>query len=52
MCAALTDKNSFDLCATYRAFLTFAIVHSKIILEFAASVDPVEGGAVAADALI
>ena len=52
MCAPLANKNAFNPCAADRTFLIRTCVDPKIILELAAPVDPVEGGTVAADALI
>ena len=52
MCASLTNKNSFDPRAADWTFLSFAVIHSKIILELTATIHPVEGGTVATNPLI
>ena len=52
MCAALTDDDMLNRCSTNWAFLTGSSVDPEVILEIAATIYPVEGGAIAPDALI
>src|SRR5687767_6736112 len=49
MCAALSNGNTFDWCATHNTGFSFTIIHPKMILKFAAAIDPVEGRAIPAD---
>lgn len=50
MCAALPDENALHRCAAGITCFSGALVHLEIILETAAAIDPVNTGAVAADA--
>ena len=50
MRAALTDRDAANFRAALLAGFAFAVVHPKIILEFATAIDPVYGCAVTADA--
>ena len=50
MCAALPYNQPLDFRPAYGTGLIFPIIHPKIILEFAAAIDPINGRAVAADA--
>ena len=50
MCTALTDDDPFDLCAAVGTGFAFTIIHPKVILEFSAAIDPVNGCAVSPDA--
>jgi hypothetical protein len=52
MCAALTNDDPFDVCSTDRAGFSSPIVNSKMILIFSAAIDPIKGGAVAANAFL
>ena len=52
MCAALTDCDARNLCAAVLARFSFTVVHPKIVLEFSAAIDTVDGCAVAADAFV
>lgn len=52
MRSTLTDRDAFDRCAAVFTRFSFAVVHPKIVLEFSATVDPVDGRAVAADAFL
>ena len=51
MCSALTNCDAYDFYAAVFTGLAFAVVGSKMVLEFSAAIDPVDGRAVAADAL-
>ena len=50
MCSALTNCDAYDFYAAVFTGLAFAVVGSKMVLEFSAAIDPVDGRAVAADA--
>ena len=50
MGAALTDNDPLDRCSTDRTGLPGSLVHVKGILEISSAVDPVNAGAIAADA--
>ena len=52
MCAALTNDDSLNLRAADGAGFALTVVHPKIILILTAAIDPVDGGAVAADAFL
>src|SRR5512139_963633 len=52
MCAALTDKDTFDLCAADGTLLVCASIDSKVVLEFTATINPIKGCSVTADSLI
>ena len=52
MCAALTDNDTLDLCATDGTGFSFTIIHPKMILIFTAAIDPIYGCAVSADAFL
>jgi len=52
MCAALTDSHALNFCAACRAGFSFTIIHAKMILEFTAAIDPIDGGAIAANAFL
>ena len=52
MRAALADENAFDFGAATIAGLAGALVDLKVILEAAPAVDPVDAGAIAADAFL
>src|SRR5215207_2344735 len=51
MRAALTDKDTFYFCATNETFFIGTSIHSEVILEITAAVDPVKGCSVTADSL-
>ena len=51
MRTALTDRDAANFRAAVLAGFACAVIGTKIILEFAAAIDPVDGCAVAADAL-
>lgn len=52
MSAPLANQDPLDLGATARAGFARALVGFEMILEFAAAIDPVDAGAVAANALV
>ena len=52
MRAALPDDDLFDRGTTNRAGLTAAAVCPEMVLKIAAAVDPVDAGAVAANAFL
>ena len=52
MCAALSDENAFDFCPANVAAFAGALVDLEVILEAAPAVDPIDAGAVAADAFL
>jgi hypothetical protein len=49
MGTALSNDNSLNFCSAHRARFSFPIIHSKIILEFAAAINPIDGGPFAAN---
>lgn len=49
MGAPLTDDEPDDLCATGGAGFSCAVIHPKMVLEFTAAIDPINGSAVATD---
>ena len=48
----LADKDPLDFCPANRTGLPCAVVHLEVILKFTASIDPVKGGSVAANAFL
>src|SRR5215208_3114053 len=52
MSAALTNENAFDIGSTSRTGFSGAVIHSKVILEFTATIDPVKGRTVAPNAFL
>ena len=52
MCAALTNEDAFDIGSTGRTGFSGAVVHSKVILEFAATINPIKGCTVATNAFL
>jgi len=52
MCAALTDRDALDLCATDRTGFSFTIIYPKMILIFTAAIDPIYGCAASTDAFL
>ena len=52
MGAALTDRDAPDGCAAARAGFSAALVDLEVVLEVSAPVNPVDAGALAADALL
>ena len=52
MRAALTYRQFYDLGSTHKTGRAFAVVHAKIILIFTAAINPVNAGAVAANAFL
>ena len=52
MCTALTNDNPFDVCPTGGTGLSGAIINTEIILEFTATIDPVNGCAIAANTFL
>ncbi len=52
MRAALTYRQFYDLGSTHKTGRAFAVVHAKIILKLTAAIDPIDAGAVAADAFL
>jgi len=51
MGAPLTDDKFLNGRTANRTGLAFAIVHTEMVLELAAAIDPIEARAVAADGL-
>ena len=52
MCAALADDDLLDGCAANRTRLAVAAIDAEMVLKIAAAINPVDAGAVAADALL
>jgi hypothetical protein len=50
VCAALSNRNAFDLRAADGAWFSFPVIDSKMVLEFTAAIDPIDGRSIAADA--
>ena len=49
MCAALTNNNALNFRSAHRTGFAFTIIDPKIVLKFAAAINPVYGGAIAAN---
>ena len=47
--AALTDDNPLDLRSAHRTGFAFTVINPKIVLKFAAAIDPVYRGAITAN---
>ena len=52
MCTALPNSELLYFSAADRAGFAFTAIHTKIILKLTAAIDPVDAGAVAADAFL
>ena len=52
MCAALADKDTFDFGPTDRTGFSCAVIHLEVILKLTASIHPVKGRSVAANAFL
>ena len=50
MGAPLADYDALDGCSAFKAGLTGAVISAEMVLEVAASVDPVDTGTVVFDA--
>jgi hypothetical protein len=50
MCTALAHKDTFDACPADGTWFSGAVIDSKMI--FTATVDPIEGGAIPANAFL
>ena len=52
MCSALPNHDPFNLRSANAAGFAGALVNAEIILEISAAINPIDTGAIAADALI
>lgn len=51
MGATLSNHDALDAGTANRAGLTLSAIDAEMVLEIAAAVDPIDAGAIAADAL-